>query len=84
MDQRHDIDNGAESELEPMDDEQFVPSTQDELEPEALDRDVPEEPEAPEAEEADEAKPQWYVVHCYSGYENKVKKNLEHRAPPWG
>ena len=21
----------------------------------------------------------WYVVHCYSGYENKVKKNLEHR-----
>ena len=24
-------------------------------------------------------KPLWYVVHCYSGYENKVKKNLEHR-----
>lgn len=21
----------------------------------------------------------WYVVHSYSGYENKVKKNLEHR-----
>ena len=22
----------------------------------------------------------WYVIHSYSGYENKVKKNLEHRA----
>src|SRR3712207_6141487 len=22
---------------------------------------------------------QWYVVHTYSGYENKVKQNLEHR-----
>ena len=25
-------------------------------------------------------KPEWYVVHSYSGKENKVKKNLEHRA----
>jgi transcriptional antiterminator NusG len=36
------------------------------------------------AEETDEtAEPQdnrlWYVVHCYSGYENKVKHNLEQR-----
>ncbi len=22
---------------------------------------------------------QWYVIHTYSGYENKVKSNLEHR-----
>ena len=22
---------------------------------------------------------QWYVIHCYSGYENKVKHNLEQR-----
>ena len=21
----------------------------------------------------------WYVIHTYSGYENKVKANLEHR-----
>jgi transcriptional antiterminator NusG len=26
----------------------------------------------------DEGK-RWYVVHCYSGYENKVKRNLEQR-----
>lgn len=23
--------------------------------------------------------PEWYVIHCYSGYENKVKYNLEQR-----
>jgi transcriptional antiterminator NusG len=28
--------------------------------------------------EADVAR-QWFVVHCYSGYENKVKRNLEQR-----
>ncbi len=29
-------------------------------------------------EEADTAQ-RWYVIHTYSGYENKVKANLEHR-----
>lgn len=31
----------------------------------------------------EESKPddnrQWFVIHCYSGYENKVRKNLEQR-----
>ena len=27
---------------------------------------------------------QWYVVHTYSGYENKVKTNLEHRIESMG
>lgn len=26
----------------------------------------------------------WYVVHCYSGYENKVKKSLENRISSLG
>lgn len=26
----------------------------------------------------------WYVVHTYSGYENKVKRNLEHRVESMG
>jgi transcriptional antiterminator NusG len=26
----------------------------------------------------------WYVVHCYSGYENKVKRNLEQRISSMG
>ena len=31
------------------------------------------------AEEDAHADSQWYVIHTYSGYENKVKTNLEHR-----
>jgi transcriptional antiterminator NusG len=53
-----------------------------EAEPEAP---APEpEPEKPSAA-APTAEPQadtgrrWYVIHTYSGYENKVKTNLEHR-----
>lgn len=45
-----------------------------------------DEPAAPEAalQESEEVpelpiKRVWYVVHCYSGYENKVKKALERR-----
>jgi len=26
----------------------------------------------------------WYVIHTYSGYENKVKTNLEHRIDSMG
>lgn len=48
---------------------------------EPIEEDVPTEESSAEAE-AD--KPQWYVVHCYSGYENKVKKNLEHRIESMG
>jgi transcriptional antiterminator NusG len=34
---------------------------------------------APETETPDDGR-QWYVIHTYSGYENKDKKNLEHRV----
>ena len=37
-------------------------------------------PEAP-APPADAA---WYVIHCYSGYENKVRHNLEQRIETMG
>jgi transcriptional antiterminator NusG len=46
--------------------------------------------EVVEAEEAAVAAPpkdprrQWYVVHTYSGYENKVKTNLERRVQSMG
>ena len=26
----------------------------------------------------------WFVIHTYSGYENKVKANLEHRIESMG
>ncbi len=35
---------------------------------------------APEAS----TEPAWYVVHCYSGYENKVRHNLEQRIETMG
>lgn len=30
------------------------------------------------------SEPAWYVVHCYSGYENKVRHNLEQRIDTMG
>ncbi|HSG24902.1 MAG TPA: transcription termination/antitermination protein NusG [Anaerolineales bacterium] len=38
--------------------------------------------EALTEEEADDRA--WYVVHCYSGYENKVRHNLEQRIETMG
>jgi transcriptional antiterminator NusG len=38
-----------------------------------------EEQPAPEEQAVVDDGRAWYVVHSYSGYENKVKKNLEHR-----
>jgi len=38
-----------------------------------------EEEALPAAEEEIDDGRAWYVIHSYSGYENKVKRNLEHR-----
>lgn len=35
-------------------------------------------------EEAGEGGRNWFVIHSYSGYENKVKRNLEHRIESLG
>ena len=46
--------------------------------------------EAPAGEDGEEAgeerdeRRKWYVIHTYSGYENKVKMNLEHRIDSMG
>jgi len=49
------------------------------------DSEQPESEKADEEEdEEDEAGRRWYVVHSYSGFENKVKKNLEHRIESLG
>jgi len=50
------------------------------LEPAAA---APEASEAPPAPEPDDGR-RWYVVHCYSGYENKVRHNLEQRIDTMG
>jgi transcriptional antiterminator NusG len=41
--------------------------------------DLPDTEEQSEQDAADAALPKWYVIHSYSGYENKVKQNLEQR-----
>ena len=40
----------------------------------------------PQADGATEGgnEPAWYVIHCYSGYENKVRHNLEQRIETMG
>jgi transcriptional antiterminator NusG len=57
---------------EPVDEEmaEAVPDEDADAEAEA---DAEEEPQ-PAGDEAS-----WFVIHCYSGYENKVKHNLEQR-----
>jgi len=43
-------------------------------------------PSIPDDERPIEANDQraWYVIHCYSGYENKVRHNLEQRVETMG
>ena len=72
-------DAESQEEIGRPDDEPRIESLNVPEDVEAAEAEASEETEA-EAETGDENKPQWYVVHCYSGYENKVKKNLEHRA----
>jgi transcription termination/antitermination protein NusG len=38
----------------------------------------------PEEEDTIPEGPAWYVIHCYSGYENKVRHNLEQRIETMG
>jgi transcriptional antiterminator NusG len=45
---------------------------------------VDESAEAPFDEEKRGDQSAWYVVHCYSGYENKVRHNLEQRIETMG
>jgi len=59
---------GAVAEAEPE------PVVEPEPEPEPV---LPAPAAAKPADEKDDRR--WYVIHTYSGYENKVKTNLEHR-----
>ena len=82
------------SESEPVD----VPMTQDEFEESSDDSDSVEEldevsapaskSESPASDEIPHPEsaegPAWYVIHCYSGYENKVRHNLEQRIETMG
>lgn len=45
---------------------------------------VSAEDDSVEQDEVPEDDRHWYVVHCYSGYENKVRHNLEQRIETMG
>lgn len=50
---------------------------------ETLEANSAEEETMDEAEDEDDGRA-WFVVHCYSGYENKVRHNLEQRIESMG
>ena len=72
-------EQGPSSELAPVESELEDVNTSDEATPDA---DI-----APEKETSSSGDPEgsaWYVIHCYSGYENKVRHNLEQRIETMG
>jgi transcriptional antiterminator NusG len=78
-----DLEPGYETDRDPyMSGDEFAAPGVNPDADEPLEDRVPEDEEP--SSETGQAKAAWYVVHCYSGYENKVKKNLEHRAESMG
>ena len=74
-----DVETVSEAETEP-DEQPREPAHSAEAQQAArLSREAP----LPAVDEGSSAK-QWYVIHTYSGYENKVKANLEHRIESMG
>ena len=78
--------NASESVDVPTDDDVDASDTNDELEkPRVPDKVKQTTPAAEELPTSDAPEgPAWYVIHCYSGYENKVRHNLEQRIETMG
>jgi transcriptional antiterminator NusG len=80
-----------EEELETLDELMSQEDQPEEEKPKAKSAKAPRERErggggdegAPDLSEASDERA-WYVIHCYSGYENKVKYNLEQRIESMG
>ena len=70
--------------------EEVAPSDDSDLmdEPEEADDNPAGENQAPSSDAASPSEategPAWFVIHCYSGYENKVRHNLEQRIETMG
>ena len=72
--------------IQPVEEEAAMEIPAAESEPEAastprLEVDSASRSEAPTQTSTE---PAWYVIHCYSGYENKVRHNLEQRVETMG
>jgi len=78
-----DLDPEEQFEQEPVESEQSEFASEQPVlsEPKTVLQEVP----APKEEiESNPEGPAWYVIHCYSGYENKVRHNLEQRIETMG
>ena len=86
MDARDDIDRKDFDDNQPLDGE--IPSSEINAsqsdEPINLDTTNNEPVISPESIPEGSTERAWYVVHCYSGYENKVRYNLEQRIETMG
>lgn len=73
----------AEVQADAADEQQLVVAPEAEAEDNAGDEESAALAQEEEVAEIDDDR-QWYVVHCYSGYENKVRHNLEQRIETMG
>jgi transcriptional antiterminator NusG len=71
-----------ESDLESSDDSDVVDETDETVVPPVGSMPLSASDELPTPGPTEE--PAWYVIHCYSGYENKVRHNLEQRIETMG
>ncbi len=77
------LDNDGMDYEEP-EDEARKPSIAPSPSPRAASAPQPAKTDAEEALEGASDQRSWYVIHCYSGYENKVRHNLEQRIETMG
>jgi transcriptional antiterminator NusG len=63
--------------------EESGPLAEEGIEEPLVDESYPPEESVPEEEPEDDGR-RWYVVHCYSGYENKVRHAIEQRIETMG
>ncbi len=70
--------------FEEPEDEVRKPSVAPSPSPRATPVPQPAKTDAEEALEGASDQRSWYVIHCYSGYENKVRHNLEQRIETMG
>ena len=82
--QEIDFDIDFEDDLGPSLEEVLEAATRDANTSQENDGDAEENENFVESEGEGELNRHWYVVHCYSGYENKVCHNLEQRIESMG
>ena len=71
------LEQPAENSAETVSDEILSAAEEVTAEAENAESEIAESADMQDAGDAEEEKAKWYVVHTYSGYENKVKVNLE-------